>query len=126
MLKGFKNFIMRGNVVDLAVAVVIGTAFGAVVTSVVNGLITPIIAAIFGESSLAGVGNFQINGAQFSFGLVLDAIVRFVAIAAAVYFAIVMPLNRLAERSKKGDPVGEPGGPTEIALLTEIRDALKK
>ncbi len=126
MLKGFKNFIMRGNVVDLAVAVVIGTAFGAVVNSVVNGLITPIIAAIFGESSLAGVGNFQINGADFSFGLVLDAIVRFLTIAAAVYFAVVMPINRLAERSKTEDPVGEPQGPTEIALLTEIRDSLKK
>lgn len=126
MISGFKNFVMRGNVVDLAVAVVIGAAFGAVVTAIVNGLITPIIAAMFGTASLAGVGNFSINGAQFSIGLVLDALVRFLVIAAAVYFAVVMPLNRLAERSKKEDPVGEPQGPTEIALLVEIRDALKK
>ncbi|MBC7297438.1 MAG: large conductance mechanosensitive channel protein MscL [Demequina sp.] len=126
MLTGFKNFVMRGNVVDLAVAVVIGAAFGAVVTALVNGLITPIVAAVFGEASLTGVGNFTINGAQFSVGLVLDAIVRFLAIAAAVYFAVVMPLNRLAERSKKDEPVGEPAGPTEIQLLAEIRDSLKK
>lgn len=126
MIQGFKNFVMRGNVVDLAVAVVIGAAFGAVVTSVVDGLITPLVAAIFGEPSLAGVGNFTINGAQFSFGLVLDALFRFVSIAAAVYFAVVLPLNKLAERSTKDEPVAEPEGPTEIALLTEIRDALKK
>jgi large conductance mechanosensitive channel len=96
VLKGFKNFIMRGNVVDLAVAVVIGAAFGAVVTSVVDGLITPPVAANFGEASLAGVGNF----------------------------AVVMPLNRLAERSHHQEAVAEPEGPTQIALLKEIRGAL--
>ncbi|WP_291379653.1 large conductance mechanosensitive channel protein MscL [Demequina sp.] len=126
MLKGFKDFIMRGNVVDLAVAFVIGVAFAAVVNAVVAGLITPLFAAIFGEASLAGVGNFEINGAVFSIGLVLDAVFRFIAIAAAVYFVIVMPLNKLAARSRKDEPVGEPEGPTQIALLTEIRDSLKK
>ena len=118
---------MRGNVVDLAVAVVIGAAFGAVVTSLVDGLITPIIAAIFGKASLTGVGNFTINDAQFSIGLILDAIFRFLAVAAAIYFLIVMPLNKLAERRKRGEAaIDEPTGPTEIELLTEIRDSLKK
>ncbi len=126
MLKGFKDFIMRGNVVDLAVAVVIGVAFAELVNAVVAGVITPMVAAIFGEPSLAAVGNFHINGAQFSIGLVLDALFRFVTIAAAVYFVIVFPLNKLAARSAKGEPVGEPEGPTQIALLTEIRDALTK
>lgn len=126
MISGFKNFIMRGNVVDLAVAVVIGAAFGAVVTSIVDGLIAPLVAAVFGEASLAKVGNFTINDARFSFGLVLNALFRFVAVAAAVYFAIVVPLNRLAERARSDQPIGEPAGPTQIALLTEIRDALKK
>lgn len=126
MVSGFKNFIIRGNVVDLAVAVVIGAAFGAVVTSIVDGLITPLVAAVFGEPSLTTVGNFSINDAQFSLGLVLNALFRFVAVAAAVYFAIVMPLNRLAERRRQDEPVGEPEGPTQIALLTEIRDALRK
>lgn len=126
MLKGFKDFIMRGNVVDLAVAVVIGAAFGAIVTSVVDGVVTPLIAAIFGQPDLTAVGNFTVNGAVFSIGLVLNAIFQFLAVAAAVYFLVVYPMNKLAERSKADEPVGEPEGPTEIALLTEIRDALKK
>ncbi|WNM25030.1 large conductance mechanosensitive channel protein MscL [Demequina capsici] len=127
MIKGFKDFIMRGNVVDLAVAVVIGTAFTAVVGAIVAGIITPIVAAIFGQPDLTAVGNFTINGAQFSIGLVLDALFKFVTIAAAVYFMVVAPLNSLAARRKKDEPaVDEPVSPTEIELLTEIRDALRK
>ena len=127
MIKGFKDFITRGNVVDLAVAVVLGTAFTAVVNAIVAGIITPLVAAIFGEPTLTQVGTFSINGAMFSFGLVLDALFKFLTIAAAVYFVVVVPLNKLAESRKKGEPaVDEPAGPTEIELLTEIRDALRK
>ncbi|SEJ36606.1 large conductance mechanosensitive channel protein MscL [Demequina mangrovi] len=126
MLKGFKDFILRGNVVDLAVAVVIGTAFTAFVTSIVDGLINPLVAAIFGQPDLTGVGHFIINDAEFSIGVILQGLFNFLAVAAAVYFVIVMPLNKLAERRKKGEPApDEPVAPTEIELLTEIRDALR-
>ena len=125
MIKGFKEFIARGNVVDLAVAVVIGAAFAAVVNSLVDGLINPLIAAIFGEVSLAHVMTFEVNSAVFSFGLVLDALLNFLIIAAAIYFCVVLPLNKLAERRKRGELApDEPAAPTEIELLTEIRDAL--
>lgn len=126
MIKGFKEFISRGNVVDLAVAVVVGAAFGAVITALVDGLINPLVAAIFGETSIAHVLTFEVNNAVFSFGLVLDAILNFLIIAAAIYFLVVLPLNKLAERRKRGEPaVDEAVAPTEIELLTEIRDALK-
>ena len=98
MLKGFKAFVMRGNVIDLAVAVVLGAAFTAVVNAVVKGLITPVIAAVFGKPDLTQVGNFTINNAQFSLGLILDALFNFLIIAAAVYFIIVLPVNKLLER----------------------------
>ena len=126
MLKGFKDFILRGNVVDLAVAVVIGAAFSTVVTALVDGLINPLIAAIFGAPDLTGVGVFELNGAVFSIGLVLDAVFKFLIIAAAIYFIIVMPMNKLAERRKKGiEP--EPEAPAEdVLLLTEIRDLLAR
>lgn len=126
MLQGFKEFITRGNVVDLAVAVVIGAAFTAIVTAVVDGIITPLIAAVFGEPNLAAVGNFEVNGAQFSLGLVLDALFTFVCVAAAIYFLIIVPMNKLAERRKKADDVVEEAGPTEVELLMEIRDALAR
>lgn len=124
MLSGFKDFIMRGNVVDLAVAVVIGAAFSTVVTALVEGLINPLIAALFGSPDLTGVGVFLLNGAEFSVGLVLDAILKFLMVAAAIYFLIVLPMNKLAERRKAGvEP--EPEKPAEdILLLQEIRDLL--
>ncbi|WP_369345518.1 large conductance mechanosensitive channel protein MscL [Demequina aurantiaca] len=126
MVKGFKEFISRGNVVDLAVAVVIGGAFALVIQSIVEGLINPLIAAIFGQPNLASVGNFVINDAQFSFGVVLQALFNFLAVAAAIYFVVVVPLNKLAERrAAKEEPVVD-DGPTEIELLIEIRDALNK
>ncbi|NMR20672.1 large conductance mechanosensitive channel protein MscL [Cellulomonas fimi] len=124
MLNGFKEFIMRGNVVELAVAVVIGTAFTALVTAVVDGILTPLVAAIFGSPDLSQAGAFVVNNANFYPGLVLDAIVKFLMIAAAVYFLIVLPLNKLAERRKRGiEP--EPEKPAEdVLLLQEIRDLL--
>jgi large conductance mechanosensitive channel len=125
MIKGFKEFILRGNVVDLAVAVVIGAAFSLVVKALIDGFITPLIAAIFGKPDVSGVAAFTINNAQFSFGVILNAIINFLLVAAAIYFVIVMPLNALAERRKRGvEP--EPEAPAEdVLLLQEIRDLLK-
>jgi len=119
-VKGFKDFVMRGNVIDLAVAFVIGVAVAALIGSIVDWIITPLIAAIFGEPDLSSVGTFRINGALFSIGAVLTALINFLAIAAAVYFLIVLPMNKLRERNAKE----EAAAPTEVDLLTEIRDAL--
>jgi len=119
-MKGFKDFIMRGNVVDLAVAFVIGVAVAALIKSIVDWIITPMIAAIFGEPSLNNVGTFDINGAIFSIGAVLTELINFIFIAAAVYFLIVLPMNKLRARNAKE----EAAGPTEVELLTEIRDSL--
>jgi large conductance mechanosensitive channel len=125
MLKGFKEFVMRGNVVDLAVAVVIGAAFGQVVTALVNNLINPLVAAIFGKTDISKVWTFEINEAIFSIGAILQAALNFLFVAAAVYFVIVMPLNKLAERRARGiEPEPEPLT-TDQQLLTEIRDALR-
>ncbi|MFL6182742.1 MAG: large conductance mechanosensitive channel protein MscL [Actinomycetes bacterium] len=119
-MKGFKEFIMRGNVIDLAVAFVIGLAVVALIQAIVNGLINPLIAALFGQPNLDSVGTFTINDAQFSVGVVLTALVNFILIAAAVYFLIVLPVNKLRERGAQDETVP----PTELELLTEIRDAL--
>ena len=119
-MKGFKDFVMRGNVIDLAVAFVIGVAVAALIGSIVDWIITPLIAAIFGEPDLSSVGTFRINGALFSIGAVLTALINFLASAAAVYFLIVLPMNKLRERNAKE----EAAAPTEVDLLTEIRDAL--
>ncbi len=124
MMSGFKDFIMRGNVVDLAVGIVIGGAFTAVVTGLLDGIINPLIAAIFGKPDISGVGHFVINDANFSVGLFLNAVLNFLIIAAALYFVVVAPLNHLAELRARGR-VEEPEPPAEdIALLQEIRDLL--
>jgi large conductance mechanosensitive channel len=107
MLKGFRDFILRGNVVDLAVAVVIGAAFGAVVTSLVENIITPLIAAIIGEPSFGDL-DFTIGDATFGYGNVLNALISFLAIAGVIYFLVVQPINALQERLKPGKPVDEP------------------
>ena len=126
MIKGFKEFITRGNVMDLAVAVVIGAAFTAVVDSVVKGFVTPLIAAIFGEPDLTQVATFTINKAEFSLGLILDALFNFLAVAAAVYFFIVVPLNKLAERKARGQEPDPDPLTVDQQLLTEIRDSLAR
>jgi large conductance mechanosensitive channel len=122
MVKGFRDFLMRGNVVDLAVAVVIGAAFGTVIKAFTDGLLNPLIAAIFGQASLNDVGVFKINGAIFSIGLVLTAIINFAIIAAVVYFVVVVPMNKIKERSAKEEEVETA---EEIVLLREIRDSLQ-
>ena len=123
MLKEFKAFVMRGNVVDLAIAVVIGTAFGAVVTSLVANILTPLV-GIPGKSDFATL-EFTINKSVFRYGLFLNALVSFVLIAAAVFFFVVKPLNVLAERRKRGEEEEPPKLSNEEVLLGEIRDLLR-
>lgn len=128
MLKGFKEFIMRGNVVDLAVAVVIGTAFGAVVTALVKDLITPIVAAIVGKPDFRNL-TFTINKSRFFYGDFLNALLQFVLIAAAIYFFVVIPIKRLTEMQARRRAAGEPEDVASVAsdeaiLLREIRDLL--
>jgi large conductance mechanosensitive channel len=125
MLKGFKEFIMRGNVLDLAVAVVIGAAFGAIVTSLVENLINPLVAAIFGKADISKVWHFTLNGADFYIGKILQAGLNFLFVATAVYFIIVLPLNKLAERRRRGQEPEPTPLTTDQQLLTEIRDLLR-
>jgi len=101
MIKGFRDFILRGNVVDLAVAVVIGAAFGAVVTAFVADIITPLIAAIFGKPDFSGL-MFTINGSRFLYGAFINSVVSFLLIALAVYFTVVVPMNKMAELRARG------------------------
>jgi large conductance mechanosensitive channel len=124
MIKGFRDFLMRGNVVDLAVAVVIGAAFAKVVEGLLNGLINPLIAALFGSPNLDNVGTFTINKAEFSIGVLLTALINFVIIAAAIYFFVVVPMNKIMARAKRGEAPPEEI-PADIQLLTEIRDSLR-
>jgi len=124
MIKGFREFLMRGNVVDLAVAVVIGTAFGKVINALVVGFINPIVAAIFGKPDLTSVGNFTIGKGEFHIGLILTELLSFFFVALAIYFFVVVPMNKLNERRARNAEVVEVG-PTEVELLTEIRDSLR-
>jgi large conductance mechanosensitive channel len=104
MLKDFRQFLLRGNLVDLAVAVVVGAAFGAVVTAMVKDLITPLIAAVGGQPDF-GKLDFTINGSRFAYGNFLNALVSFVIIAAVVFFLVVKPVNALLERLRTEPPV---------------------
>jgi large conductance mechanosensitive channel len=107
MLSGFKSFIVRGNVVDLAVAVVIGAAFGAVVTSLVTNILTPLIAAIGGKPDFSAL-MVTVNKSEIKYGLFLNALIAFLMIAAAVYFFIVAPLNAWNERRQRGQAPPDP------------------
>ncbi|WP_173077638.1 large conductance mechanosensitive channel protein MscL [Phytohabitans rumicis] len=122
MLKGFKDFIMRGNVVDLAVGIVIGAAFTAVVTQLTNSFLKPLIQVLGGGGQLAGV--WKIRGVDFDWAAFVNAAITFLLTAAALYFLIVMPMNRLAERRRRGEEPPPAAPSEEIKLLTEIRDAL--
>jgi large conductance mechanosensitive channel len=122
MLADFKKFLFRGNVVDLAVAVVIGAAFTAIVAAISTGIITPLIGMIVSRDF--SKMTFEINGSTFKYGIVIDAVIRFVSVAAVVFFAIVKPLNVLAERRNRGEEAEEDVPPTEAELLIEIRDLL--
>ncbi|MEO6201382.1 MAG: large conductance mechanosensitive channel protein MscL [Cryobacterium sp.] len=129
MLKGFRDFIMRGNVIDLAVAFVVGVAFTAVVQAIVTGIFNPLVATLFNAESLSGLVLPLAGGAKLSYGTVLAALITFVLTAAVVYFVFVMPINRMKaaqeRRRSAGIPAAaEPVAETELALLTEIRDLL--
>ncbi|MCM3882992.1 large conductance mechanosensitive channel protein MscL [Frankia sp. R82] len=124
-MKGFKQFLMRGNVVDLAVAVVIGAAFTAVVTSLVANIFTPLIAAIFGKPDFATL-TFKINGSIFRYGAFINSVIAFLSVATVIYFVVVLPLKTLADRRARGQvtPQEDPVLTDEARLLTEIRDLL--
>src|SRR5512135_208096 len=106
-MKGFKQFIMRGNVLDLAVAVVMGGAFGAVVTALVKDLLTPLIAAIVGKPDFSAIA-LEVNASKFLIGDFINALISFVLIAAAVYFFVVLPMNALLARMRRGEAPPDP------------------
>jgi large conductance mechanosensitive channel len=116
MLKGFKEFVLRGNILDLAVAFVIGVAFAAVINSLVKDIIMPIIAAIVGKPDFSGL-TFTVNNSVFFYGSFINAVVAFLLVAAAIYFIIVVPMNKLAERRAKG---ADPTTKTCPECLSEI------
>ncbi|WP_295018926.1 large conductance mechanosensitive channel protein MscL [uncultured Micrococcus sp.] len=126
MLQGFKDFIMKGNVIDLAVAVIIGAAFSKIVNALVESVLMPFIAALVGSPNFDSFGLVTLNGNDIKFGVLLTAIVNFLLVAAAVYFAIVLPMNKMIERRNRRlgiEPEAEPVA-EDVALLTEIRDLL--
>ena len=125
MIKEFREFILRGNVVDLAIAVVIGAAFGAVITALVADLFTPLIAALGGQPDFSRL-TFTVNGSTFKYGHFLNAVLSFLVIAAVLFFFVVKPLNLLLARRKAAVVTPEQDAPTEdVRLLTEIRDLLQ-
>jgi large conductance mechanosensitive channel len=122
MIKGFKDFLLRGNVVDLAVAVVIGTAFTALVAAFTTSFLEPLIGLIGGGGETGG--EVVINGQHFTWGAFVTALITFVLTAAVVYFVVVLPMKALMERRKRGEEAG-PAEPTQVELLLEIRDLLR-
>ncbi len=127
MIQGFKKFIMRGNVIELAVAVVIADAFTPIVKNLVNDVINPLIGSLVGKPNFSSIGQFQIgNGDPIKPGTVLTAAIGFLLVAAAVYLVLVYPMNKLNERmaKRKGLNAEEAEVSDEVRLLTEIRDAL--
>jgi len=123
MLKGFRDFIMRGNVVDLAVGIVIGAAFTAVVTAFTKAFLEPVIRLLSGGKGVQA-GAFRVRGIAFDWASFINACITFVITAAALYFLVVYPLNKLAERRARGEEPPSAAPSEEIKLLTEIRDAL--
>jgi large conductance mechanosensitive channel len=124
MLKDFRDFVLRGNVVELAVAVVMGAAFGAVVTAFVASFITPLIAAIVGKPDFSALA-FTINGSRFTYGVFLNALLSFLLIAAAVFFFVVRPLNALMARLRPETAVGQPTR-TCPECLSEVPEAARR
>jgi large conductance mechanosensitive channel len=128
MLKGFREFIMKGNVLDLAVAVIIGAAFAQVVNAMVEAVLMPLISALVGSPNFDSFAVLTVNGNDIRFGVLLTALVNFLLVAAAVYFAIVLPMNKMIEARNRRlgvDPTEEEAD-AQVQLLTEIRDALRR
>ena len=126
MLKGFKEFISRGNVVELAVGVIIGAAFKNIVDALVDGIINPLIAAVIGKHDFSDAFILTLNGTDVKFGVLITAIINFLLMAFAIYFCIVVPMNALNARRKKAKDDAPKEISDEVKLLTEIRDALAK
>lgn len=123
-MKGFRTFLLRGNVVDLAVAVVIGAAFGAVVTALVKDLVTPLIAAIFGKPDFSGL-YFTVNNSKFLYGEFFNAVISFVLIAALIYYAVVVPINALIARARR-EPPADPTTKKCTECMSEIPIGAKR
>ena len=124
MIQGFKEFISRGNVVELAVGVIIGAAFKNIVDALVDGIINPLIAAVIGKPDFSDAFILTLNGSDVKFGLLITAVINFIIMAFAIYFCIVVPMNALNARRKKAEELAEEEASDEVKLLTEIRDAL--
>jgi large conductance mechanosensitive channel len=124
LFREFREFILRGNAIDLAVAVVLGAAFGAVVTSLVNDILTPLIAMVFGEPDFGGL-SFTINGAHFRYGAFINAVISFLLIGAAIFFVVVKPVNVLMARRRAGEEPPPEAVAEDVVLLGEIRDLLR-
>lgn len=124
-MKGFKQFIMRGNVLDLAVAVVMGAAFGGVVTALVKDLLTPLIAAIVGKPDFSAI-KFEVNASKFLIGDFINALISFILIAAAVYFFVILPMNTLLARMRRGEAPPDPTSKECPECLSSIPIAAKR
>jgi large conductance mechanosensitive channel len=125
MLKGFRQFLLRGNVIDLAVAVVIGTAFGAVVTALVADLLTPLIAALVGKPDFSAIA-FEVNASRFLIGDFINALISFVLIGAAVYFFVIVPVNAVMARVRRGEAPPDPTTKSCPECLSEIPIAARR
>jgi large conductance mechanosensitive channel len=125
ILREFRDFVLRGNVLDLAIAVLIGAAFTTVVNSLVGNILTPFIAAIVGQPSFGSI-DLDIGDATLEIGLFLEAVVNFLIVAAVIFFFIIKPVNVLMERRRRGEAAADVPTPEDIALLREIRDLLKQ
>ena len=125
MLKGFRQFLLRGNVVDLAVAVVMGGAFGAVVSALVKDLLTPLIAALIGKPDFSAIA-FNLNASKFLVGDFANSVVSFILVGAAVYFFVVVPMNALTARMRRGDAPPDATTKKCPECLTEVPIAARR
>ena len=125
MLKGFREFLFRGNVVDLAVAVVIGGAFGGVVAALVKDLLTPLIAALVGKPDFGGLA-FTLNGSRFPYGDFINAVVSFLLVGAAIYFFVVVPMKAMMDRLKRPATAAPPATRPCPECLNEIPLAARR
>jgi large conductance mechanosensitive channel len=125
MLKGFRQFLLRGNVIDLAVAVVIGAAFGTVVSALVKDLLTPLIAAIVGKPDFSAIA-FTVNGSKFLAGDFINAVVSFVLVGSAVYFFVVVPVNAFMARMRRGEVPPDPTTKKCPECLSDIPIAARR
>jgi len=125
MFKGFRQFIMRGNVIDLAVAVIMGGAFGAVVTALVKDLLTPLIAAVAGKPDFSAIA-FTVNGSKFLAGDFINAVVSFLLVSAAIYYMVVVPVNALTARSRRGETPPDPTTKKCPECLSDVAIAARR